>query len=115
MKRDPITTLLLSIFTCGLYQYYLIYQLSYEIDELCNERMNQPGLELLLTILTCGLYSVYWFYKVGRQIEILQGNRGLRTNSVALINPILAAFGFGFVAFTILVSEINRSIDGKGY
>ena len=115
MKRDPVQTLLLEIFTCGLYSLYLIYQLSSEIDDLCNDNANNPALELLFTILTCGLYSIYWFYKVGRQIEVLQEDYGMRTSSISLINPILAAFQCGFVAMPILISEMNRCIDGKTY
>lgn len=115
MKRDPIKTLLLEIFTCGFYTLYLIYQLSIDVDDLCNDRANNAGLDLLLTIVTCGLYSVYWFYKIGRQIEMLQEDYGMRKSSISLINPILAIFGFGFVAMPILVSEMNRCIDGKTY
>ena len=72
-------------------------------------------MELLFTILTCGLYAVYWFYKVGRQVEGLQEDYGLRKNSISLINPILAIFGFSFVAMPILISEMNRCIDEKTY
>lgn len=115
MRRDPIQTLLLEIFTCGLYTLYLVYQLSIDIDNLCNDEVNHAGLDLLLTVVTCGFYSIYWFYKVGRQIEVLQEDYGMRKSSIALINPILAAFGFGFVAMPILISEMNRCIDEKAY
>lgn len=113
MKRNPVQTLLLEIFTCGLYTLYLIYQLSSEIDDLCNEQMNNGAMELLLTLITCGIYGVYWFYKVGRQIETFQEDYGIRKNSISLINPILAVFGFGYVAMPILISEMNRCIDEK--
>lgn len=113
MKRDAVQTLLLGIITCGIYYLYLIYQYSLEIDEICNDHRNNPGLDLLLCICTCGLYTIYWFYKVARQIEILQEDLGMHKNSISIICPLLTAFQLGFVAMPILVSEVNRCIDEK--
>lgn len=113
MKRNIVITLLLMLFTCGIYYLYLIYQLSSEVDDLAYEHRNSPSADLILSIVTCGLYTIYWFYKIGRQVEELQMDLGMRTSSIALLGTILCVFGFGSISMLSLVSEINRCIDEK--
>ena len=115
MKRSIVTTILLLLFTCGIYYIYLIYELSREMNELQFENKNDPAMDLILTLVTCGIYHIYWYYKIGKQIEILEYDLGLRTNSISLLCPILTVFQLGIISMVILVSEINNCVDEKEY
>lgn len=115
MKRNIVTTVLLLLFTCGLYYLYLIYELSKEMNELQYDSQNNPAMDLILSIFTCGIYHIYWFYKIGKQIETLEYDLGMRVNSISILCPVLAVFQLGFISMVILVSEINNCVDEKEY
>lgn len=113
MKRNIVTTILLLLFTCGIYYLYLIYQLSKEMNDLLYEERNNPAMDLILSLFTCGIYHIYWFYKIGKQIETLEYDLGMRTNSISLLCPILAVFQLGVISMVILVSEMNSCVNEK--
>jgi len=56
-------TLLLSIVTCGIYQWYLIYAFSRETNLACrDDGENTRGLPafILFSVLTLGIYGIVW-------------------------------------------------------
>jgi len=56
-------TVLLSIVTLGIYQWYLIYAFARETNTACREDgKSTTGLLLFIifSILTCGIYSIVW-------------------------------------------------------
>lgn len=112
-KRNMVTTILLLVFTCGIYNYYLIYALSNDLNSLSYENKNEPVLDVVLSVVTCGIYQLYWYYKIGKQLENYENEIGMRVNSIAILCPILAVFSFGIVSSAILVSELNACIDEK--
>ena len=115
MKRNLVTTILLMIFTCGLYYLYLIFAISKEMNELQYDYRNDPAMDLLLSVITCGIYHIYWYYKIVKQIENLQYDLGMRASSLSLLCPILAVLQLSFISMLILVSEMNHCIDEKEY
>ena len=110
-KRNVVVTILLTIFTCGIYYLFSIYQTSKDLNDVNGSYMNNPAIDLLLSIVTCGIYTIYWYYKIGRQIETIQYDLGLRSNSISILTMILSIFGFGIISIAIVQSEINRLID----
>lgn len=114
-KRNIITTLILCLFTCGIYYLWLIYEISNEMNELTHSQQNNPALDLLLSVVTCGIYQIYWFYKISRQLEDLELDLGMRTSSITLLNVILSIAQLSVISMMILVSEINRCIDETNF
>lgn len=59
-------TLILSIVTLGIYQWYLVYAFARETNIACRrDGQNTTGLFLfiILTIITFGIYSIVWYCK----------------------------------------------------
>lgn len=112
-KRNMVTTILLFVFTCGIYNLYLVYALSSDLNQLSYDNKNEPVLDVVLSVVTCGIYQIYWYYKIGKQVENYQTEMGMRTNSLAILCPILAVFSAGIISSAILVSELNNCIDEK--
>ncbi|MCQ2432076.1 MAG: DUF4234 domain-containing protein [Clostridia bacterium] len=111
-KRSPAAILLLSIITCGIYGWYVIYRISKEVREFRGDASIDPGIELLLCILTGGLYSLYWYYKFSKLIFEMQtrcGTPAPADNAILLV--ILTCVKLGLVSLMLLQSELNRVWD----
>lgn len=111
-KRNPVSVLLLSLVTCGIYSLYLIYQISKEVRDFRGDSSIDPGLELLLCIITCSLYEIYWYYKYGRLVFDMEQRVGVSgASDMSLILLLLPIFGFGIVSLLLLQTELNRVWD----
>ncbi len=67
--RNPITVILFSIITCGIYYFYWIYVTTKEIKNYLNDSEISPTRELVFSIVTFGLYIIYWYYKYSSVIQ----------------------------------------------
>lgn len=107
--RNPVLVLVLSIITCGIYSWVIIYQISDEARQYTGDQSISPGLELLLCIITCGLYIIYWCYKYSKLIYNMQLRAGVNMpNDISTVALILPIFGLGWVSLLLMQSEINR-------
>ncbi len=71
-ERSTLTWLLLTIITCGIYDYYFTYLMARDVNTMCvGDGEETPGLLvfILLSIVTCGFYSYYWYYKIGNRLQ----------------------------------------------
>lgn len=110
-KRSPVAIIVLSLVTCGLYYFYLIYALSSSLRSQAEEEMMAPGLELLLCII-CLPYIIYWVYKYSKAVYYLQRTSDIQyPTDNTVLNVILSVFGFGLISMAIMQSDINRVID----
>ena len=78
--RNIVLTVLLTIFTCGIYNYYFCYCLARDLNTMCaGDGEETPGLLIfvLLSIVTCGFYSYYWYYKIGNRLQANAPRYGL--------------------------------------
>ncbi|MDE7213454.1 MAG: DUF4234 domain-containing protein, partial [Anaeroplasmataceae bacterium] len=61
-KREIVTVILLSIFTCGIYALYWNYTtaeaLNNEVED--GEPLRNYIVAILLGVITCGIYLLYW-------------------------------------------------------
>ena len=76
------TIVLLSIFTCGIYSYYLLYKWV-EVINANDEAENglpSPIVSLLIAIFTCGAGTVYFQYKIPERAAYLSRKTGGNTN-----------------------------------
>ncbi len=69
--RGLLSTILLSIITCGIYGYYFIYSVAQDVNTAClDDGEKTPGLfaYIVLSFITLGIYSWYWEYKLGNRL-----------------------------------------------
>lgn len=111
-KRSIVTLILLSFITCGIYNLYLIYKQSQEINLLADVN-ESAGTELMLSLITCGLYIFYWHYKYAKRVALLQENKGITVNDVSVLNLIISILGLEFIAAAILQNEMNNVIEAS--
>lgn len=104
-KRDVVKVVLLSIFTCGIYNLYWCVVTTDELNMALpsDKKEMSGGLNLLLTIVTCGLFNIYWQYRICKRIDELYHT----DNWLApfIIGVLLA----GFIETAILQDAINKN------
>lgn len=111
-KRNPVTVLLLSVITCGIYGWIVIYQISDEIRRFRDDNTINPGLEVLLCIITCGIYEIYWYYKYGKFVYDMQMKVGVENPSdMSTVLLLLPIFKLGVVSLLLMQTELNKVWD----
>ncbi len=106
--RSPVSVLVLSIVTCGIYLLYWIYKVSEETQTYSGSTTTSPGLEVILCLFTCGIYYIYWFYKYSKLIVECQQKAGIQPDDNSLICLLLAIFGLGTVSALIMQGSLNK-------
>ena len=114
--RGLISTVLLSIITCGIYGYYFVYKLAQDVNIACaDDGEKTPGLAayILLSIITCGIYSWYWEYKLGNRLNDNAYNYGfhMQENGTTIllwnIFGALICYIGPFIALNIIIKNTN--------
>ncbi len=108
-KREVISVILLSIFTCGIYSIYWYYVTTEEMndEDKTGENLQNFLVALLLSIVTCGIYGIYWYYKFYKKADYVVESDNY------IICFILQIIGFGIVSQAITQSAINSYIERK--
>lgn len=113
--RSIILYLLLTILTCGIFDFIWLYITVTDINKLCQRRgiriVGDPIIVVVLTILTCGIYGVYYFWKAGQTMYRLSGGTS-SDNSVLLA---VLAFFISPAALAILQDQINQLVEDDVY
>ncbi len=114
--RSLLTYILLSIITCGIYNYYYVHRLSEDMNVACDgDGDNTPGVVsfILLSIVTCGIYSLIWYYKLGNRLQINARRYGMEfseNGTSILLWTFLGAWLCGagyFIAMNIIIKNMN--------
>jgi hypothetical protein len=104
--------LVLSLFTCFLFDLYWNYRQMQACNELLGREEFRYWIWLFLCIITLGLYHFYYQYQMGTAIVEIQQRRGLQvTEGLPILSVAATLFGFGVVADCIHQLEINRIVD----
>jgi len=106
--RSPITVLLLSLVTCGIYSIIWTYRITEEMKTNLNDESIEPTKELILSLVTCGIYWIYWMYIMGERIQRLYQKKGLTTENEGMLFLILSLFGLSFVSIYLIQDRINK-------
>jgi hypothetical protein len=102
-KRDILSVILLSIFTCGIYSIYWMYVSAEQLNSLESEEpLTNYILAIVLGILTCGIYSIYWQYKFYKKVDSVTSENNL------VINFILSILGLSLVSMAIAQTSFNN-------
>ena len=101
--------LLLTLFTCLLFDLYW----NYRQMQACNELLERSEFNWLLWILLCvvtiGLYHFYYQYKMGAVINEIQDRYDLPfTEGLPILSVVAAIVGFGVIADCIHQHELNK-------
>ena len=107
-QREPVTVLLLSLVTCGIYGIYVLYQMSMEFRNALNREDINPQTDLILTIVTCGIWGIYLVYRNAKLTLEMQQRVGLPENDISTVAIILSVVGLYVVALFMLQGEMNK-------
>ena len=103
--------LVFGIFTSNLYRMYFYYQLSLDINAICEgdgEESESYLLALTLSFLTLGFYRLYWTYKLAKRLRANAPRYGYKMLETGKDIVILNAFSFGFIGAWELIKYMNR-------
>ncbi len=104
-ERNIVTTIILTILTCGIYGIYWMVKINDELLQLSDTEGSSGGTVVLLSIVTCGIYGIYWNYKMGSCVNKLK-----RGGSNDILFLVLGLLGFGIVNFIIAQDAINNEV-----
>ena len=102
-NRSVLSVVLLSIFTCGIYQ---IYWMCVTTNELNQEDAQEPLMHYLLAwllgIVTCGIYFIYWHYKFYKKMDFVTGKDN------CLLSFLLSIFISTIIGVAISQDSMNK-------
>lgn len=108
-SQSVVLYLILSFVTCGIWQWYWIYQLAKDVNSLADAQKQPAGCDpltaLLLSIVTCNVYTIYFFWKEGKTISRLH-YPAYEPGDDSTILAVLAIF-VPIVSMCILQSTVN--------
>lgn len=116
-NRNIVTSILLTLVTCGLYGIYWLACLADDLNAMEeNREMPSGGMVVLLSLITCGLYQLYFMYMAGKRMYALYAQKNMYTSDNAIVYLLLVLGtcvmpGAYIVAYAILQNDINRYLD----
>lgn len=122
--RSFLKWFLLTIVTCGIYDFYFMYKIIKDVNIVCDgDGEETPGLlvYILLSLVTCGIYAYYWFYKLGnrmqenaRRYNFVINESGGTIVLFLLINLISGGIGTLIVMYYI-IQNLNKLASAYNY
>ncbi len=110
-QRNIVTSIILSIVTCGLYAYYWQYKLTDEVKSLTGDTESPSGgMAVLLSIVTCGIYLFIWMFKMGNNLDSLYASKGQPASNRGIIYLVLTFCGLGIVSLALMQDSVNKAI-----
>ncbi len=104
-ERNIVTSVILTILTCGIYGIYWMIKINDELLQLSDTEGSSGATVILLSIVTCGIYGIYWNYKMGSCVNKLK-----RGGSNDILFLVLGLIGFGIVNYIIAQDTINNEL-----
>lgn len=109
-ERNIATSIVLTIFTCGIYGIFWFISLTDDIRNASEDSsMPSGGTAFLLTLITCGIYGIYWAYRMGKGLAAVHQKMGdsvVSDNSILYL--LLQIFGFGIINYAIMQNDLNN-------
>ena len=122
-RRSIVVSIILSIITCGIYDYFWIAFLTNDTNKALKKENEMSGLVVaLLTFITCGIFGYYWAYKMGEKVDLLSGKENGNTRwiflGITLGTLALSLLGFPgltgiafYVVYAMSQNALNKAID----
>ncbi|MBA2663787.1 MAG: DUF4234 domain-containing protein [Bradymonadaceae bacterium] len=93
--KNPVTVLILTMVTCGIYAIIWILQTVADINKgLGREEFNAVK-ELVLSVVTCGLWGIWFQWRLCESVVKLQQAWGVKPQMEAPILFLMCIFGLG--------------------
>lgn len=102
--RDPVKVLLLSLFTCGVYNIIWLFKTGDEINQASGVLQFNMMKEILLSIVTCGFWAFWFYWRYAEAVVQLQKDWGVKPQMEA---PILFLMAF----FSIMPFFVQQSLN----
>ena len=110
-QKSIVAVLLLTLFTCGIYGLYWIYDTTTQVKSVLG-KSNSAGMDLLLCII-CFPYAYYWYFRTSKELAEAEKTVGLPGTDNAVINLVLLVFGLGIVSILIMQGQLNGIAEKK--
>lgn len=107
-RRDPIMTLVLTIITCGMYQFYWMFMACDEVNKGLGRNQYNGLVEVLLSFMTCGLWMLWWDWRIGNSIYEMEQRWGVQPKMEPAMLFLTAFFGLGPLFFQ---ASMNNAWD----
>ena len=104
--RNIVMDLLLTLITCGLYNFYIQYVQINAINDILKTPKYSFIMWLLLTLVTCGMYHIYHEYIMTR--DLVDAFPTPSGSMEPVVSIILTVMGLPFIADAIQQNMINR-------
>ena len=111
--RNPVTVILLSIITLGIYALYWYYTIMVDLNMTIEEERFNPVLMLILSIICFPLFWVI-LYKTDKGLEEISQKEGLRYKENFILWLLLTlVFGIGAFVALYQITEAYNNIWAK--
>lgn len=107
-KRDIVTSVILSVITCGFYGWYWFVVLTDDCADASGDHSMKGTTSFLLWLITCGFYSWYWSYQMGKKMCMAFEKRNLPANDNAVLYLILSIFRLDIVNWILIQNDLNK-------
>jgi hypothetical protein len=110
-KRSPLSVILLTIVTCGIYLVYWYYKIYNELQLFSGKTPtgNPFWLDFLINLFTCGLWGIFVDYKISKQLHQIRIDHNIKGEDSSIIILILDCFSIFTLHFLwILTSAIQQ-------
>ena len=107
-NRNIVTSIILSLVTCGIYGIYWMITLQDDSNLVCDENTTSGVMVFLLTLITCGIYGWFWYYKMGQRLFQAGQKYGKQISDNSIIYILLGVFGLGIVNYCLMQSDLNK-------
>jgi hypothetical protein len=102
-NRSILTVILLSIFTCGIYQIYWMYVTTEELNANDpTEPLTNYILAIILSLVTCGIYGFIWNYKFYKKVD------AVAMTDDCLLSYLLSLFVSPLIGMGIAQNSFNK-------
>ncbi len=106
--RSPMTTLLLTIITCGIYGIVWLYKVSKEINDYTQSELTNPSFAIIGIF--CAVFTWIEVYKIDQalvQIDRVEGRQSESKFLIWILLSILVGFGFFMMIYQVQ-EQLNR-------
>ena len=110
-KKDIVTSIILTIVTCGIYGIFWFISLTDDVRVVSKDERLSGGKAFLFTLITCGIYGYYWAYLMGKALMKAKSENGLLADDNSMLYIILQIFGLGIVNYCLIQNDLNTLSD----
>ena len=112
-KKSHATIYILSLLTCGIYYFFLLYEWLKTLNEVRKEKVLDPVLAVIISLFTCSFGAIYYDWRIAKEFELIAKENGdLTTNKQVVKPPIqnLKAITICINAFVVTASFFSAGI-----